>query len=754
MADLTLDPALERSLKEFNNNIKTLSDHLSTLNQKVTDLLSPTMGLGNTVKQLAEIFKISDEEFVSTGQAIKQVTAALEDLKNASFELAKNKAIEEASENLRKFFEEDLLSHLKGFLELFKKYGQDLGKLAVNFSTSTGHLAEYGKELSRFLYHIREKSVAELTESIDNFIKRAEELEGIYKGSTVISEIVATKNNLQDLLNYLKKEDFTKLVEEAKDNIEKMITSLKNVIPAGTIFAKKIEDLSKTFTDIRDKVSIEKLKEFYEELKKISEMIGKIGPAFAQYNKDIAALILAHVSINEQFEKFKNIVSALPSPLSNVITKLAAFAKKAADTVLSFANLAGTFKVITEFGNYIKELVSIVSAGRATAAGMAAAVLALLEIIRQLILQSAQLTKAAIEAFGQLTFGVTSLRDFTLSLTRTWSILYSTTDIIEKTGEVFNVLRPVTSSFIDNFYNGVHAISKATVEFSLVIDRVARGLGISAKELSSDLLNFATYFRFSIDSFLKEGREGARRLLRIWVGFNNELIRLANITGREFISTFKPAFEQLMWLGETATSGFYKRVREMVAAVSSEVQKMGGTIDHTKTLLSTLSQAVQSATWDMYLGVLAATGRWTGTLDDMIAKAFTTEPVERMFEITKYFREIAKYSAGLEKTWAYFVPPLKAAVERVPAMATKLGEVIELWMERMQTPGVSARESFIQALEKAGMTADQIEDVMLAVDALGDPLKMIVNLLQRLLDIVTSWLGLWRVTNRVVRMVR
>jgi hypothetical protein len=751
MADLTLDPALERSLKELSSNIKTLSDHLSTLNQKVTDLLSPTIGLGNTVKQLTEALGASTKEFTSTGQAIERVTEEFEKLRKVSSELAKT-GIEDVSKELGNFFEVGLPRYLEKFFEFFKTgYYETLGTIADSFKESSGHLKKFGSELSDFLYTVQKKSIAELVRGLKDLKKKSDDLLIIYKG--ISPELTNTRAKLQDLLDYLET-DLSFFSAYVKGSIEGIIASFKKAVPGGTFLAKRIEELSKKFEEIKDSASIEKFEELYRELEKIRETIGKMSAAFAQYNKDIAALILAHVSINEQFEKFKNIVSALPSPLSNIITKLAAFAKKVADTVLSFANLAGTFKVITEFGNYIKELISIVSAGRATAAGVTTAILALLEIIRQLILQSAQLTKAAIEAFGQLTFGVTSLRDFTLSLTRTWSILYSTTDIIEKTGEVFNVLRPVTSSFINNFYDGVHRMSKATVEFSLVIDRVARGLGISAKELSSDLLDFATYFRFSIDSFLKEGREGARRLLRIWAGFNNELIRLANVTGREFISTFKPAFEQLMWLGETTTSAFYKRVREMVVAVSSEVQKMGGTIDHTKTLLSTLSQAVQSATWDMYLGVLAATGRWTGTLDDMIAKAFTTEPVERMFEITKYFREIAKYSAGLEKTWAYFVPPLKAAVERVPAMATKLGEVIETWMARMQTPGVSARESFIQALEKAGMTADQIEDVMLAVDALGDPLKMIVNLLQRLLDIVTSWLGLWRVTNRVVRMVR
>jgi uncharacterized protein YoxC len=751
MADLTLDPSLERSLKELSSNVKTLSDHLSTLNQKVTDLLSPTVGLGNTVKQLTEVLGMGTEKFTSTGQAIKQVTEELEKLKEVSSRLAKTD-IKDTSEKLRDLFETDVPKHLGKFFELFRKeYHEKLGGYAAKFAVASGHLGKFGKELSSFLYDIQKKSFTELVRGLEDLAKRSTDLIGIY-GSTR-KELTSTQGKLQDLLNYLER-DLTSLSSSAKTLVEAMIASFKQTIPEGTFLAKRIEELSKKFEEVKEKAPIEKLKEFYEELEEIRETIGKAGEALSRYNKDVASLILAHISIGDQFEKFKNIASMLPSPLSNIVIKLAAFAKKIADTTLSLMNLTGSFKIVAEFSRYIRDLISIIGIGRATVAGVTMSILILLEIIRQLILGSVQLTKAAMEAFGQLTFGVTSLRDFTLSLTRTWSILYSTTDIIKKTGEVFSVLRPVTSGFIDNFYRGVHGVSEATVEFSLVVDRVARGLGISAKELSSDLLSFATYFRFSIDSFLKDGREGARKLLRIWAGFNHELIQLANITGREFMSTFRPVFEQLMWLGETTTSNFYKRVREMVAAVSSEVQKMGGTIDHTKTLLSTLSQAVQSATWDMYLGVLAATGRWTGTLDDMIAKAFTTEPVERMFEITRYFREIAKYSAGLEKTWAYFIPPLRAAVERVPAMATKLGEVIESWMARMQVPGVTARESFIQALEQAGMTADQIEDVMLAVDALGDPLKMLVNLVQRLIDIVTSWFGLWRAAGRIVRMVR
>jgi len=748
---------LEEVLKTLSERVKELSGHFSNVVTKIETIFPATSKFSTTLESLSKSFGVSSK---GLGDSLKKLVESFEELEEHAEKL--NNTLEKARDLFGEEFRKKIAELEIDFRSTIEVYSEDFREFTDTLEKNAGTVNSLGKEIYNFIYKVTEGkiSVFEASKQLSDFTTKIVDL---WESATVRKTLKLTKDatdtlvllyNRFNMISEMTKRNIRNALEPYINKIKEHIGTLKEAVPVGSEFANQLSEIEKHFEKIKDTATPDELKKINDELIKMTESLTKMIGHLKDYSKSAKEIILAQKTLNELYDNFKKTASTIPGPLGTMLTQLAGLLKKFGDIVLAIKGVSASLEFLKTFATYVKQLTAIVGAGSVALGSVVVIVVALAEALRQLAVSGAQLIKTTTSAFGQLIFGTTSINAFTKGLINAWTILYSTTDIIKKSGEVLTVLRPIISTSIHNLYEGVDGFATRAAQFSLVIDRVARGLGTTAKELSGDLLEFATFFGFSVDKYINMGREGARELLRLYAGFSRKVTELVNMTGKEITSVFKSTFEYLMWLTKDAKAKSFALLEDLLKVVGTTVKNFGGTIEHTKTLLSSLSQAVQSSTWDMYLGVLAATGRWTGTLDDMIHKAFTTEPIQRMYETVNYFRSIAKESAGLQKTWVYFVPQLRSAVERVPAMAQHLGTILDRWIREVSVGHVDSRKAFEQALEGAGLSADQIEDAMLAVDALGDPLKMIVNLLQRLVDIASNMLGIWKVAGAAVRIVR
>jgi predicted nuclease with TOPRIM domain len=620
-------------------------------------------------------------------------------------------------------------------------------RLGGALSESSSKYREYRKTLAKLEEIVRSVLSGTIPDNVDEVVRSFQEMSQAIKERTGSQEgLVTASEDSIEMVKDLKNEalELSKgaeaLIEvgtRSSTAIQGIKNSLKSYLQsvAGLtkhnkalegqygLLEKRIEELSTR--NLVAKESIIKLIEDLDELKRVADDVAEL---VKEYTKSTTEFVVWQHMANDSFKRFSEKMSQLPKPVQTAAMAIG----KLAFNVITLARsiVAGVGPVIDAVGSLRKFIESLLEMGKSSTA-LITGIITLLYAFYEAGMRVIRLTTEVTKSFGEYVFGLKDVRKVALDLIGSWaSMIYTVETVAKAVGDVINVFMPLGETFESLTKRGISGI----VSFSMTIDRFARAIGTTASELSARLVKFASYFGYNLQEIIRRGYKGAHDILQMYSNFAGYILRKIRLTMTEVMQIFGGVFERIMWMGSRFSDINSQLMGNVVSAIAAVGKRFSLTVEHSRKLAEQFAEVIGGTTWDMYAGVLAATGRWTGTLDEMVHKALVTTPFEKARETAAFFMDIAKYSAGLKDTWMAFVPQFREIIRRFPEETDVLREAVETWVQNRNI-------DFREALARSGLSVDKIDEMMLVMDSLGNPLQTLVILVKRILDKLTLIIG-------------
>ena len=652
--------------------------------QAITDVIQANQkqiaGIKTQTSHLVSVFsKLKDN--IAIVPEISDLKASLQELNTIIEALSKGTAVSQDS------------------IERLKNRLAELNNITGVASKNTTELVYYEEKSTQHRIKMAESlrdSFSNVVESIDSIISLNKKLKD--EIDSALSPLKEYVTQFEPLTKY------SPIVRELYDQITSKIGQLGKTMP----------------------VTGEAIRSLLEDIKKLGSIVSVVTAITKEYSKSTIEYVAHQVVTNAAFREFSERMALLPGPIRSIAMSLGKFTVTIGSFIQAIKSVHGIVKdSIAAFTNLAKTAL-----GFSTLASIIASVVTLVYTLYQGLMRVASLTVETTKAFGMYSFAARDITEFTKKIVSSWyGLAYSAEKVIQSVAAVTNILTPVGTT-LDDLAKSAEK-TDAIVSFSLTIDRVARTFGTTAERLSEDLMRFSAYFGRNLSAIIEAGRKGAIDLLKQYTSFNRALLTRIRLTADEVIKTFGGVLERLMWVisegGRDQLSYMIGIADAVKKAVTSVRGVLGATVEHTRVLMSQFAEMISGTTWETYAGILAATGRWTGTLDEMVHKALVTTPFEKARETARFFMDIAKTSAGLSQTWVAFVPQFREIIRRFPEEVDVLREAIERWVSRPEI-------DFRKALEESGASVEKVDEIMLTIDALGNPLQTIITLIRRMLD--------------------
>ena len=550
-------------------------------------------------------------------------------------------------------------------------------------------------------------------------------IESLYKRVQKIADRSKT------LINISKTYDI--LIQEVKDSLKSYLLSVEPLTKHNEVLRKQYDMLSTKIEEIGTKVpfTAEAISEIVKNIDSLKAIIEETSELIKEYSKSTAKFIVWQHMANDAFKRFSEKMAQLPKPIQTIVTSIGKFVLNMTTFVRSIVAGAGSVvDAIKSLREFVKTILEVKNVSM-TFAGIVTTIITIFYALYEAGMRVTRLTAETVKSFGEYVFGLQDVSQFTYKLINSWSsLIYSTETVIKTVSDVMNVFTPLGETFESITKRGASSI----ISFSMTIDRFARSIGTTANELSGRLVKFASYFGYNLETIIKQGRKGALDILQMYSNFAGYILRRIRLTMTEVTQTFSSVFERIMWMGSQFSSINSQLMARVVSAIAATGKTFSLTVEHSRKLAEQFAEVISGVTWDTYAGILAATGRWTKSLDDMVYKSLVTTPFEKARETAQFFMNIAKYNAGLEKTWLAFVPQFREIIRRFPEETDVLRNAVETWVQNRNI-------DFKEALSKSGLSVDKIDEIMLVMDAFGNPLQTLITLVKRILDKLTLIVG-------------
>jgi predicted nucleic acid-binding Zn-ribbon protein len=745
---LTVPPELSRVTKDMFSSINELASKVSALTSAIKETFPAVDKTSSYVNRLASAFgqtSISATEFTNKIYEMgKSMIDVVDKIKTERGNLINTvNAVVKAYESLRgqtasqltKF--RDDLSHLIGTLT------NESRRLSGTLADNSAKYRDFRILLTNLEKVVHDVLSGTIPSNINEVVRSFQEVSqsiGVLRGGT--SGLVSASEtsiemvkDLRDLVLDLSKrsKDLIMFGDLSKEATQKVKDSFKSYLQSVEPLTKHNEVLKKQYDILKARIekidaeslltsgSITELVKSLDELKTIAEETVEL---VKEYSKSTVEFVVWQHIANDAFKRFSEKMAQLPKSVQTIATSIGKLVLNVVTFVRSIMTGASS---IIDAAKSLAEFVKTILEAKKTAvvlAGIAAAVIAALRALYEAGMRVIGLTVEVTKSFGDYVFGLRDVRKFTFDLMGSWSsLVYSTETVIKAISDVINVFIPLGETFESVTKRGVGDI----ISFSMTIDRFARSIGTTASELSDRLVKFASYFGYNLREIINSGRKGASTVLQMYSNFAGYVLRRIRLTMTDVMQIFSGVFERIMWMGSQFSSINSQLMTNVVSAIAAAGKTFSLTVEHSRKLAGQFAEIISGTTWDMYAGILAATGRWTGSLDEMVRKALVTTPFEKARETAVFFMDIAKYNAGLKDTWLAFVPQFREIIRRFPEEIDVLREAVETWVRNRNI-------DFRDALARSGLSVDKIDEMMLVMDSLGNPLQTLITLVKRILD--------------------
>jgi len=747
-----VDPSVSHTTKDPSIPASELASKLSVLTSTIKETFPVIDKASSYANKLASAFS---ETSMSATEFADKIYKMGEDMTKVIGQI----------ETARKKLVETISTALSGYESFLKDQSKRLTEFKFDLSSFVGILAnesrrlngvlsessdkyrEYRKTLSKLEEIVRSVLSGTIPDNVNEVVRSFQEMSRSIQESTgkQIGLVVANENGIEmvrDLRDEAAKlskeaevlitvsEESNKKIQEIKNSLRNYLQSVAGLTKYNKVLEgqydalkKRIEELS--VKNLVTKESITKLVEDLDELKKVADNVAEL---VKEYTKSTTEFVVWQHMANDSFKRFSEKMSQLPKPIQTVATAVGKFALNIITLARSIVAGAGPIvDAAKSLKGFIEQLLEIKKVSTAVVTMIITILYALYEAGMRVTKLTAEVTKS----FGEYVFGLRDVREFTLDLMGSWaSMIYSIETVSKAVSDVINVFMPLGETFESLTRRGIGGI----VSFSMTIDRFARAIGTTAGELSTRLVKFASYFGYSLQEIIRRGYKGAHDILQMYSNFAGYILRKIRLTMTEVMQIFGGVFERIMWMGSRFSDINSQLMGNVVSAIATVGKRFSLTVEHSRKLAEQFAEVIGGTTWDMYAGVLAATGRWTGTLDEMVHKALVTTPFEKARETAAFFMDIAKHSAGLKDTWMAFVPQFREIIRRFPEEVDVLREAVETWVQNRNV-------DFREALARSGLSVDKIDEMMLVMDSLGNPLQTLIILVKRILDKLTLIIG-------------
>lgn len=601
------------------------------------------------------------------------------------------------------------------------------------------------------------KFILELRDSYTQMLNYNKQLLDSYLG--ISGGLNVTYNQLFDSLSNLKNK---------VDNISSSINTLTTTKDVEEF----IKQLNELFTKGLDKESIKDLfgsEQIFDILKEELDIVNELAQTYKDQGIETFRKFIP--SINNFFDQFKSIVEKMPA----MITPEVGYNLNKIDNQLKAFNTTvknAPFKSVLETvgsGIFGIEKAVVKAAGGMDLLKIALNVLAgSIKNIWSVITTHTSavlglgfwtLIKAAFAGIATLSNNVASLGSVFFALkdpinfARLAGMHFATSmaflgrnldEILNITGQAYKVglisTRELGNKMSDSFVLNVAKMANTW-------DQFGRQMGLSFETFSAELMAMIGIFHNSLTGGVeKVFTDTAQTFMAI----NKQLMSNFFMTFQEFRTIFSNVFSNTLFLGRTAGKQMYENLVGMTAQIVSTFQTIAGQIktidqivgnqfsftkDHIITIFKEMNSAIGKTSWEMYYGILAMTGKLSTNLDASIAQALRADPFARFLSVIQMFKDTL--GTELPTTFAAFIPGLEGLRE-YPGLVEKISVAFTNLKGQMD---FSKEGSIAEFFKQAGLTADETLKLRQQMEVFGDPLKTLVNLVTKILNLLQSTLG-------------